>query len=124
MDIQRKKEHVNQYHFDMRNLTWEEQHGVPKTNVEVNFHLLKNKEEEKATSLIAAVRFMVVFQNFVISGGISQENKIIGRVVKEPSEFSQEEVQEIAAPILEMLKRLTYEVTEIALDAPGINLEF
>lgn len=124
MEIKRKKEIVNQYHFDMRNPSWEEKSGVPKTSVEINFHLLKKTAEENATSLIAAVRFMIVFEHFVVSGGISQENKVIGRVVSQPSEFSQEEVQEIAAPILKMLNRLTYEVTEIALDAPGINLEF
>ena len=42
----------------------------------------------------------------------------------EPSEFSKEEVEELARPCLNMLNRLTYEVTEIALDLPGINLEF
>ncbi len=124
MEIKRKKEIVNQYHFDMRNPVWEKQNGVPKTNVEVNFHIIKKESEEQATSLIAAIRFMVVFKEFVVSGGISQENKIIGRVVDQPREFSQEEVQEIASPILALLNRLTYEVTEIALDAPGINLEF
>ena len=34
------------------------------------------------------------------------------------------EVEELARPCLNMLNRLTYEVTEIALDLPGINLEF
>lgn len=126
MEILRKKELVNQYHFDMRNPDWEEKSGVPKTNVEVNFHLLKKEEDkaDNATSLIAAVRFMIVFQDFVISGGISQENRILGRQVDEPGQFNQAEVQEIAGPILQMLNRLTYDVTEIALDAPGINLEF
>ena len=42
----------------------------------------------------------------------------------QPSEFSQEEVEMLARPSLDMLNRLTYEVTEIALDLPGINLEF
>ena len=38
--------------------------------------------------------------------------------------LSQEEVETLARPSLNMLNRLTYEVTEIALDLPGINLEF
>ncbi|HGD9460742.1 TPA: DUF1149 family protein, partial [Streptococcus agalactiae] len=42
----------------------------------------------------------------------------------EPSEFSQDEVENLAAPLLEIVKRLTYEVTEIALDRPGVTLEF
>lgn len=124
MEIKRQKEVVNQYHFDARNPEWEEKNGAPKTSVEVNFHLVKQDIEANSTTLVAVVRFMVVFKDFVISGGISQENEVLGRVVNQPSEFSQAEVQQISAPILDMLKRLTYEVTEIALDAPGINLEF
>ena len=41
-----------------------------------------------------------------------------------PKDFSQEEAESLAAPLLDTLQRLTYEVTEIALDRPGINLEF
>lgn len=44
--------------------------------------------------------------------------------VNEPKDFSQEEAEALAAPLLDTLQRLTYEVTEIALDRPGINLEF
>ncbi|MGT2756482.1 DUF1149 family protein [Streptococcus ovuberis] len=124
MEIKRKQEIVNQYHFDARNTEWEQKNGVPKTKVEVNFHLLKQDYEANSTHLVAVVRFMVVFKDFVVSGGISQENEVIGRVVDQPGDYSQEEIQEISAPVLDMLRRLTYEVTEIAFDAPGINLEF
>lgn len=124
MEIKRKQEIVNQYHFDVRNHDWEEKNGVPKTKVEVNFHLIKQDHEANSTHLAAVVRFLVVFKDFVISGGISQENEIVGRIVDQPNEFSQEEIKEISAPILDMLRRLTYEVTEVAFDAPGINLEF
>ncbi|MEY8462909.1 DUF1149 family protein [Streptococcus merionis] len=124
MQINRKQEVVNQYHFDARNEEWEKKNGVPKTKVEVNFHLVKQDYEAGATHLMAVVRFMVVFKDFVVSGGISQENEIVGRLVEQPSEFSQEEIHEISAPVLDMLRRLTYDVTEIAFDAPGIKLEF
>lgn len=46
------------------------------------------------------------------------------RIVNEPSEFTKEEVENLAAPLLDVVQRLTYEVTEIALDRPGIKLEF
>ncbi|MGT2666200.1 DUF1149 family protein [Streptococcus rifensis] len=124
MQINRKQEIVNQYHFDARNAEWEKKNGVPKTKVEVNFHLVKQDHEANSTHLVAVVRFMVVFKDFVVSGGISQENEVVGRVVDQPGDYSQEEIQEISAPILDMLRRLTYEVTEIAFDAPGIKLEF
>ena len=61
---------------------------------------------------------------FVISGIVSQMDHIQNRIVNEPKDFSQEEAEALAAPLLDTLQRLTYEVTEIALDRPGINLEF
>ena len=97
MDLIREKVFVNRYHYDVRNHEWEKENGVPKTNVEVTFQL-HNKDEEA--------------------------NNIQNRIVNEPKDFSQEEAEALAAPLLDTLQRLTYEVTEIALDRPGINLEF
>ena len=124
MDIQREKEFVSQYHYDARNFEWEKENGIPETKVDVNFQLINRDQEQNTTSLIVILTFMIVFDKFVISGTISQVNHIDGRIVNEPSELSQEEVETLARPSLNMLNRLTYEVTEIALDLPGINLEF
>lgn len=124
MNLQREQEFVSQYHFDARNFEWEKENGTPETKVDVNFQLIEQNEETQTTSLIVILTFMIVFDNFVISGTISQANHIQGRLVQEPSEFDQNEVEELARPCLTMLNRLTYEVTEIALDLPGINLEF
>ncbi|MDN6437821.1 MAG: DUF1149 family protein [Lactococcus sp.] len=33
-------------------------------------------------------------------------------------------MSELAAPLFDLLQRLTYEITEIALDQPGVSLEF
>ncbi|WP_117275202.1 DUF1149 family protein [Streptococcus intermedius] len=124
MELQREKEFVSQYHYDARNLEWEKENGTPETKVDVNFQLLNQNHEEQVTSIVVIVSFMVVFDAFVISGTISQINHIIGRIINEPSEFEQDEVEQLARPSLSTLNRLTYEVTEIALDLPGINLEF
>ena len=105
MDIQREKEFVSQYHYDARNFEWEKENGIPETKVDVNFQLINRDQEQN-------------------SGTITQINHLFGRYVNEPSEFSKDEVEELARPCLNMLNRLTYEVTEIALDLPGINLEF
>ena len=121
MDIQREKEFVSQYHYDARNFEWEKENGIPETKVDVNFQLINRDQEQNTTSLIVILSYMIVFDGFVISGTI---NHLIGRFVNEPSEFSKDEVEELARPCLNMLNRLTYEVTEIALDLPGINLEF
>ena len=124
MDIQREKEFVSQYHYDARNFEWEKENGIPETKVDVNFQLINRDQEQNTTSLIVILSYMIVFDGFVISGTITQFNHLIGRFVNEPSEFSKDEVEELARPCLNMLNRLTYEVTEIALDLPGINLEF
>ena len=124
MELQREQEFVSQYHFDARNFEWEKKNGTPETKVDVNFQLIERNEEKNSTSMIVILTFMIVFDRFVISGTITQTNHIQGRLVQEPSEFEHEEVEELARPCLTMLNRLTYEVTEIALDLPGINLEF
>ena len=38
--------------------------------------------------------------------------------------YTKEEVDELVRPLFSIVERLSYEVTEIALDRPGINLEF
>ena len=124
MDIQREKEFVSQYHYDARNFEWEKENGIPETKVDVNFQLINRDQEQNTTSLIVILSYMIVFDVCVISGTITQINHLFGRYVNEPSEFSKDEVEELARPCLNMLNRLTYEVTEIALDLPGINLEF
>ncbi|MGT2907031.1 DUF1149 family protein [Streptococcus dentiloxodontae] len=124
MELIREKVFVNRYHYDVRNHEWEKENGEPKTNVEVTFQLHKKDEEKNQTSVVAVLQFMIVRDNFVISGIISQMDHIKNRIVGEPKEFSQAEVESLAAPLLDTLQRLTYEVTEIALDRPGINLEF
>ena len=44
---------------------------------------------------------MIVFGFVVISGTITQINHLFGRYVNEPSEFSKDEVEELARPCLE-----------------------
>ena len=124
MELQREKEFVSQYHYDARNLEWEKENGTPETKVDVNFQLLNQDQEGQVTSIVVIVNFMIVFDAFVISGTISQVNHIMGQIVNELSEFEQDEVEQLARPSLSILNLLTYEVTEIALDLPGINLEF
>ena len=124
MELVREQEFVNQYHYDARNLEWEKENGTPKTNFEVTFQLVKKDQEAKATVIVAVLQFMVVKDEFVISGVVSQMITIKNRIVNEPSEFTQPEVEGLAAPLLDIVKRMTYEVSEIALDQPGINLEF
>ncbi|MGT2932555.1 DUF1149 family protein [Streptococcus catagoni] len=124
MKLVREKEFVNQYHYDARNLEWEKENGSPETNFEVTFQLINKDTAKTETVIVAVLQFMIVKEEFVISGVVSQMVSIVGRLIDKPSEFTQSEVENLAEPLLDMVQRLTYEVTEIALDRPGINLEF
>ena len=48
---------------------------------------------------------------------------IQNRIVNEPKDFTRRS-RDFGGTFVDRLQRLTYEVTEIALDRPGINLEF
>ena len=104
MDLIREKVFVNRYHYDVRNHEWEKENGVPKTNVEVTFQLHNKDEEANNTSVVAVLQFMIVRDEFVISGIVSQMDHIQNRIVNEPKDFSQEEAEALAAPLLDTLR--------------------
>ncbi|MGO2743010.1 MAG: DUF1149 family protein [Pseudolactococcus laudensis] len=126
MNIEREKEFVHQFHYDARNLEWEKENGTPETNLNVQFQLVENVEgiNESDTAISGALTFIIVLENLVISGHISQLSYIRDLVIENREQLDQEKMQELASPLFDLLKRLTYEVTEIALDEPGISLEF
>lgn len=126
MKIEREQEFVHQFHYDARNLEWEQENGTPETNLNVQFQLVENVERisESDTAISGALTFIIVLENLVVSGHISQLSYIRDLVIENREQLDQEKMQELAAPLFDLLKRLTYEVTEIALDEPGISLEF
>ncbi len=128
LTLEREQEFVNQFHYDARNYEWEKENGTPETNLNVQFQLIPVDQLEKAnegdTGLFATLTFLIPLENIVLSGFVSQLNYVRGRVVEEQTELEQEEMAQIAAPLFDILKRLVYETTEVALDQPGINLEF
>ena len=126
MKIEREQEFVHQFHYDARNLEWEKENGTPETNLNVQFQLVENVEgiSESDTAISGALTFIIVLENLVVSGHISQLSYIRDLLIENREQLDQEKMQELAAPLFDLLKRLTYEVTEIALDEPGISLEF
>ena len=126
MKIEREQEFVHQFHYDARNLEWEKENGTPETNLNVQFQLVENVEgiSESDTAISGALTFIIVLENLVVSGHISQLSYIRDLVIENREQLDQEKMQELAAPLFDLLKRLTYEVSEIALDEPGISLEF
>lgn len=122
MEVVRGKEVVRQYHYDARNHEWEKEHGVPKTNISVTFRVMEKNVQEKWSGMLVLMQFIVVQEEFVISGLMTQGVQVHDRVVDEDNNFSDEEKRQLAAPLFDMINRLTYEVTEVALDKPGIEL--
>ena len=126
MNIEREKEFVHQFHYDARNLAWEEENGTPETALNVQFQLVDQVENlaDTDTAINGLLSFMIVLENLVISGNVGQLSIIRGQVIENKEQLSQEEMSELAATLFDLLQRMTYEITEIALDQPGVSLEF
>ncbi|OTP12572.1 hypothetical protein A5844_000805 [Enterococcus sp. 10A9_DIV0425] len=122
MEIRRQKEVVEAFHYDMKRPDQEVQ-----TDLKVGFSPLKETIEnypEEHSIVGARLEFRLVFDTYVLSGSVSQINHILNRKVEDQKDVTQEEVDELVAPLFDMVKRLAYEVTEIALDEPGVKLNF
>jgi hypothetical protein len=123
LELQREQEIVEAYHFDKR-LPQEETTPETALNVEISPLSDYPNSPEGATTLGARLTFMLVFEDYVISGGISQINHLLNRTVEKEGDLDPSEVQELVNPLFDIVKRMTYEVTEIATDQPGLTLNF
>lgn len=122
MEIQRQQELVEAYHYDVRNP--EEEYTQ---EIKVGFSPLKAEDPnypEENSVLGTRVEFTLLFDQFVISGRVSQVNHIIDRKIITPADMTQAEVDELVQPLLDIIQRLTFEVTEITTNQPGITVNF
>lgn len=122
MEIKRQQEVVEKFHYDMIM-----QDDELKTDLRVGFSPIESADENypKENSIIAArLEFRLVFEEYVLSGSVSQVNHIINRKIEKQEDISQEEVDELVSPLFNMVQRMAYEITEIALDKPGVQLNF
>jgi len=122
LEIKRQQPIVEAYHFDMRAPGQEDE-----TKLNVGFAPLKAPDENypKENCILGArLQFEVVFPEFIISGTIGQVNHIVNRQINGPDDMDKQESDELVGPLFDMLQRLTYEVTEIVTDKPGIKLNF
>lgn len=126
--IEREHEFVNQFHYDARNYDWEKENGAPETALNVQFQLIPVEQLENAndgdTGIHTILTYMIPLENIVLSGFLSQLNYVRGREIKEQEELDKDEMAQLAEPLFDLLKRLVQETTEVALDQPGIQLEF
>lgn len=123
MEIKRDQELVEAYHYDMP----PEDQEVEQV-IRLNFTPLESTDpdypQEDSILQIRLVFVLPVDDRFIVQGSVSQVNHIVGRKVKEQTDLTEEEANELVAPLFKIVERLTYEVTEIALDEPGVNLNF
>lgn len=122
MEIRRQKEVVESFHYDMKPKDQEVE-----TDLKVGFSPLKETIENypKEHSIVGArLEFRLVFDTYVLSGSVCQINHVLNRKIEGQSDVTQEEVDQLVAPLFDIVKRLAYEVTEIALDQPGVKLNF
>ncbi|WP_163651855.1 DUF1149 family protein [Listeria sp. PSOL-1] len=69
------------------------------------------------------VPFDLILPQFKINGQISRIVQLVD-FFGQGNELGEELIQELSKPLISYITRLTYEVSEIAFDAPGIDLDF
>jgi hypothetical protein len=122
MEIKRFKETVEAFHYDAKaaDFKGENEINVSFAPLDPNHPAIKPED----SVLGVRVEAVIVFDDFVLNARVSQVNHIIGRKVGAQGDLTQEEVDELVKPLFSIIERLTYEVTEIALDQPGVELNF
>lgn len=129
LNIEREQVLVNQFHYDARNLEWEKENGTPETDLNVQLQVahndeIANKITTDDTAIQSRLTYIIVLDDLIISGFISQLNIVKGKKINSQEELTQEDMQVLAEPLFDVLKRLVYDTTEITLDQPGIDLAF
>ena len=80
--------------------------------------------ERQTSTICTRLDFSLVVKKFRVSGTISQINHIKNKIVEEQEDLTEAELTELAEPLLKLVQRLTFEVSEIALNEPGTSLSF
>lgn len=123
LEIKRQQPLVEAYHFDQR----KKEEADLQTGINIGLTPLKAPDESypKENSIIGTrLRFEIVFSQFIIRGAMGQINHIVNQNIQSQEDLTREEIDELMAPLFDILQRLTYEVTEIITDKPGVNLDF
>lgn len=123
MQLERQKEFVEAFHYDAYNGDQVEN----EIRVEINPLDTSDQEDfnsEENCALGIRVIYKIVFPEFTLTGAVRQLVTVVGRIVTKPEELTKDEVNELVNPLFSLIERLTYEVTEIALDRPGLKLNF
>lgn len=98
-----------------------------KQKIQINFSPLESTDPKyPKENSIMGVRFdfILPFDAFIVSGTVSQVNHVINRQIRNQSDMNEAEANEMVKPLFRLVERMIYEMTEIALDQPGIKINF
>lgn len=124
MELKRQQEFVQSYHYDALPQDHKEETAI---NVSLNpFDITEEMDIDPENNSILGLRieFKIILENVAITGDVAQFVQTVGRKIEKIEDLSSEEVNELVHPLFVLIERLTYEVTEIALDKPGVQLNF
>ena len=124
MELIRQKEFVQSYHYDALPDNHSEETAI---NVGINpFEIKEEMNIDPETNSVLGVRieFKIVLKKVVLTGDVAQFVQVKNRKVEKIEDLTPDEVNELVRPLFLLIERMTYEITEIALDAPGVQLNF
>ncbi|WP_088825327.1 DUF1149 family protein [Listeria goaensis] len=124
MEIKTNPIVVEKYNFET-NMT-EQTSGENQINVQLNEVEPVGDDKsilEAGKMFKIDVPFILTLDRFKIDGHISRIIQIVD-FFGAAEELEKHLMAELSAPLVDYIKRLTYEVTEIAFDEPGFQLNF
>ncbi|MGX2946954.1 DUF1149 family protein [Enterococcus alishanensis] len=123
MKIRRSRSVVDWFKFEKINPLKQE---PVETTLKTDVVLLNNdvRDQQTVNTIGVQLTFSLVLKRFVITGKVSQISYIVEKEINSEADFSEKEMHELLAPLFDMIHRMTYEITEIALDEPGTSLDF
>ena len=124
MELIRQKEFVQSYHYDALPDNHSEETAI---NVGINpFEIKEEMNIDPETNSVLGVRieFKIVLKKVVLTGDVAQFVQVKNRKLEKIEDLTPDEVNELVRPLFLLIERMTYEITEIALDAPGVQLNF
>lgn len=122
MNIERYKPKVNTFHYESKE-EYEEYQNDFKIHI-TPLRIAYPADQDNSSTLGIRLDFKMVFDEFVISGSLGQVNLFKDRRIETQEDLTKEELDELMMPLFILVKRLTYEVSEIALDEPGVTVQF
>ncbi len=124
MELIRQQEFVQGFHYDALSEDNTEETAI---NVSLNPFEIKedmNIDSEKNSILGLRIEFKIILDKVILSGDVAQFVQVVDQKIEKIEDLSSEEVNELVRPLFVLIERMALELTEIALDAPGVQLNF